>query len=30
MKKDRKHIEKGRCMRGKDGRLGFNEDRGKI
>ena len=31
MKKDEKDIERGRCIRGKDGRLGFNEkDRKRI
>ena len=25
LKKDRKDIEKGRCMRGKDGKLDFSE-----
>ena len=31
MKKDEKDIEGGRCMRGKDGRLGFSEkDRQRI
>ena len=25
MKKDRKDAEGGRCMRGKDGKLGFSE-----
>ena len=31
MKKDGKDVEGGRCMRGSDGRLNFNEkDRGKV
>ena len=30
MKKDGKDIERGRCMRGKDGRLAFSEKDRKI
>ena len=30
MKKEGKDVEGGRCLKGRDGRLGFIEDRTKI